>query len=263
MLGYRRRTGCTHRPQRNGGGSTPLEGTWLLRQQCLERLGHAIRGAQQQYPGFFSVTLLDPHAEAEIAGVEVLLFLQIARRERPTVGLCNHCWPIALVALPENDAHLVIGERFPAEDPYGLVCVPFGPTLLIAGLDPSTVRCSNAISLVPKRSRLLLELLAGVYQHHLAAVICRLVIAKQPDIGKYASVVEKLVRQHDDGVEPVVFKDPAADLDSPDAQSPFERGEPLKMIAMRLLLSPAGHILASMVCKKRRAPSLKRGIPAR
>ncbi len=40
----------------------------------------------------------------------------------------------------------------------------------------------------------------------------RLVVPQQPDVGEDAGVVEELVGQHDNSVEPVVLQDPAADL---------------------------------------------------
>ena len=39
-----------------------------------------------------------------------------------------------------------------------------------------------------------------------------LFVSQQPDVGENAGVVEKLVGQHDDGVEPVVLQNPAADF---------------------------------------------------
>ena len=39
-----------------------------------------------------------------------------------------------------------------------------------------------------------------------------LVVPQQPDVGEDAGVVEELVGQHDDGVEPVVLQNPAADF---------------------------------------------------
>ena len=57
------------------------------------------------------------------------------------------------------------------------------------------------------------ELLArGVHQHDLAPVGGGLAVAEQPDVGADAGVVENLLRQGDDGFQPVVLHDPAADL---------------------------------------------------
>jgi hypothetical protein len=49
---------------------------------------------------------------------------------------------------------------------------------------------------------------------------------------------------------------------SPEPQSPLDRGEPLKMMAMRLAPFSGYFIFASMVCKNTSAPSFTRGIPA-
>ena len=48
-----------------------------------------------------------------------------------------------------------------------------------------------------------------------AAPLRRLAVRHEPDIGKDAGVVEKLVGQRHDGVEPVVLDDPAADVGRP------------------------------------------------
>ena len=70
----------------------------------------------------------------------------------------------------------------------------------------------DAVALVAEGFRLFLELLAGVDEHHAAAMAGGLVVSQQPDVGEDAGVVEKLVGQHDDGVEPVVLQNPAADF---------------------------------------------------
>ena len=74
------------------------------------------------------------------------------------------------------------------------------------------VRVGDAVALVAEGLRLFLELLAGVDEHHAALMAGGLFVPQQPDVGEDAGVVEKLVGQHDDGVEPVVLQNPAADF---------------------------------------------------
>ena len=56
------------------------------------------------------------------------------------------------------------------------------------------------------------EPLAGVDQLDVALALGRLAVAEQPDVGGDAGVVEDVERQGDDGLKPVVFDDPAADV---------------------------------------------------
>ena len=46
----------------------------------------------------------------------------------------------------------------------------------------------------------------------LAPPVLRLAVAEHPDVGGDAGVVEHVERQGDDGLEPVVLDDPAADV---------------------------------------------------
>ena len=52
----------------------------------------------------------------------------------------------------------------------------------------------------------------GVDELHLAAAALRLAVAEHPDVGGDAGVVEHVERQGDNGLEPVVFDDPSADV---------------------------------------------------
>ena len=56
------------------------------------------------------------------------------------------------------------------------------------------------------------EQLAGVDELHLAAPFGALAVGDDPEVGRDAGVVEELIGQRDDGFEPVVLDDPAADL---------------------------------------------------
>lgn len=52
----------------------------------------------------------------------------------------------------------------------------------------------------------------GVHQHDLALVGGGFAVAEQPDVGADAGVVKNLLGQGDDGFDPVVFQNPAADF---------------------------------------------------
>ena len=120
-----------------------------------------------------------------------------------------------LVGLPEDHADLVIGEVFfvsYSENFHVLVGVASLPSVAVALLNPLPVRIGHPVALVAEGFRLFLELLAGVDDHHAPTMAGRLFVSQQPDVGEDAGVVEKLVGQHDDGVEPVVLQNPAADL---------------------------------------------------
>ena len=57
-----------------------------------------------------------------------------------------------------------------------------------------------------------LEPLAGVDELHLALAVRGLSVGQHPDVGGDAGVVEEVERQRDDGFEPVVLDEPAADV---------------------------------------------------
>ncbi len=57
-----------------------------------------------------------------------------------------------------------------------------------------------------------LELLRGVNELYVALVMFGLAVGEHPDVGGDAGVVEGVQRQGDDGFEPVVFDQPAADV---------------------------------------------------
>jgi hypothetical protein len=57
-----------------------------------------------------------------------------------------------------------------------------------------------------------LEPLGGVDELHLAPAVLRLAVGQHPDVGGDAGVVEHVERQGDDGLQPVVLDDPAADV---------------------------------------------------
>ena len=57
-----------------------------------------------------------------------------------------------------------------------------------------------------------LEPLRGVDELHLALAVRGLAVGQHPDVGGDAGVVEHVERQGDDGLQPVVLDDPAADV---------------------------------------------------
>ena len=52
----------------------------------------------------------------------------------------------------------------------------------------------------------------GVDELHLAPAVLGLAVGEHPDVGGDAGVVEHVQRQGDDGLQPVVLDDPAADV---------------------------------------------------
>ena len=144
--------------------------------------------------------------------MEVLLLFHIGRRKSLLVRLGDDGRLVVLIRLPEDDADLVISEVFAREDFDVLVGVALGPAFGVALLDPGAVRIGDAVAFVAEGFWLLFKLLAGINEHDAACMAGGLVIPQQPDVGKDAGVIEKLVGQHDDGIQPVVLQDPAADL---------------------------------------------------
>jgi len=57
-----------------------------------------------------------------------------------------------------------------------------------------------------------LEPLGRVDELDLALAVVGLAVGQHPDVGGDAGVIEEVERQGDDGLEPVVFDDPAADI---------------------------------------------------
>jgi len=63
----------------------------------------------------------------------------------------------------------------------------------------------------------------GIDQLDLAPPLGRLAIGDDPDVGEDARVVEQLIRHGDDGVQPIVLDNPAADFAFPAARVPREQ----------------------------------------
>ena len=102
------------------------------------------------------------------------------------------------------------------------------------------------------------EPLRGVDQLHLAARWSGLRLVEHPDIGGDAGVVEDVERQGDDGLQPVVLDDPAADIAFALSGVPVNSDEPLWTSAMRLPSGVSCFILESMLARNIIWPSLER-----
>ena len=68
-------------------------------------------------------------------------------------------------------------------------------------------RLGNLHALIAKRFTALLVTLAGINELHLALTFCRFVASDDPDISGNACVVEEVVGQLHDGLQPVVLQE--------------------------------------------------------
>ena len=73
-------------------------------------------------------------------------------------------------------------------------------------------RVADLVALVAEALPHLDVELARVDELHLAAARLFLAVGQHPDVGGDAGVVEELVGQRDDGLQPVVLDDPLADV---------------------------------------------------
>ena len=74
------------------------------------------------------------------------------------------------------------------------------------------VSLPQLVPLVSERLAHLLKELDAVDELHLALACFGLAVGDDPEVGRDPGVVEELVGQSDDGLEPVVLDDPLADL---------------------------------------------------
>ncbi len=89
-----------------------------------------------------------------------------------------------------------------------------------------------------------------------------LAVGEDPEVGGDAGVVEELVGQRDDGLEPVVLDDPPADLGLARAGRAGEQRRAVEDDREpRAALRSAGFIFEIMCCRNRKLPSLMRGRP--
>ena len=90
-------------------------------------------------------------------------------------------------------------------------------------------------------------------------------LGDEPNIGEDAGVVEKLVRQGDDGVEPVVLDDPASDIGRAGTGIAAEQGRAIEDdgdLGSLAALSGGGFIFEIMCWRNSSEPSLIAGSPA-
>ena len=128
------------------------------------------------------------------------------RKGRSTVTLRNPNSPVLANAGDDAGLGLTVDRHF------GRLAV------LAIAVDASQVAdllLGDLVALVVEALLHLLEEARAVDELHLAASLRRLAVRHEPDIGEDAGVVEKLVGQRHDGVEPVVLDDPAADVGRP------------------------------------------------
>jgi len=78
--------------------------------------------------------------------------------------------------------------------------------------DLGDMRSRQLLALLAEALAHLLPQLAGVDELHQAAPFSGLAVGHHPEVDGDAGVVEELVRQRDDRVQPAVLDDPAADL---------------------------------------------------
>jgi hypothetical protein len=119
---------------------------------------------------------------------------------------------VMFVGLPEHHLDIMKREVLPAKKLHVFIVESGFPALALTLHNPLPVNIRHAVALVPEGFWLFLKLPAGVNDHHAPAMSGGLLVSKQPDERKNAGVVEKLIGQHDDGVEPVVLQNPAADF---------------------------------------------------
>jgi hypothetical protein len=90
--------------------------------------------------------------------------------------------------------------------------------------DGRAVRIADLVALVAQGLAHLLVEVHGVDELDLALALRRLAVGDDPHVGEDAGVEEELVGQGDDGLQPVVLQDPAADLALPGAGVAGEQG---------------------------------------
>src|SRR5262249_1170556 len=94
--------------------------------------------------------------------------------------------------------------------------------------DLVNMRVGEFVALVAKALFHLLEMPRTLDQLPLAAPVLRFAVSDQPQISVNARIVEKLIRQRDDGVEPIVLDDPTADIAFAGAGITGEQRRPVK-----------------------------------
>src|SRR6185312_4974380 len=154
--------------------------------------------------------------EFEITLIERLLPGNIRCRETLLVFFSDDSGMIVFVGLPEHDTDFVIGKvlllSVVLENLHVLVCIARLPTIAVALFDPLTVHIGHAIALIAECLWLFLELFACIDDHDAPTMRRWLFISQQPDISEDASVIEHLIRQHHDGIQPIILQNPTTDF---------------------------------------------------
>src|SRR6185312_2733646 len=126
--------------------------------------------------------------EFEITLIERLLPGNIRCRETLLVFFSDDSGMIVFVGLPEHDTDFVIGKvlllSVVLENLHVLVCIARLPTIAVACFD----------------------------DHDAPTMRRWLFISQQPDISEDASVIEHLIRQHHDGIQPIILQNPTTDF---------------------------------------------------
>jgi len=126
--------------------------------------------------------------------VERLLFSKVCSCECLLIRLGDDSWLVVLVGLPENNFDLMVGKIGGVEQFHLLFCETICPAFPISLLDPLPMASVIRLRFHRKTLASFFELLTGVDKHHPAAMVGRLLVSQQPDIGEDTGVVEKLFR---------------------------------------------------------------------
>lgn len=184
----------------------------LCGEEIFDEGSGVIGGGDGEGSGGLGLAGLEAKVENQVGLVEIHFLFDGGGGEGFVVGFGNDGGLVVLVVLPEDDADFVIGEIVKVEDFDEVIGEARFPAVAVAGFDPGAVVVGHAVALVTKRLRFFFVLFAGIDEHDAAPVGGGLVVAENPDVGKDAGVVEELVGEHDDAIEPVIFENPAADL---------------------------------------------------
>ena len=109
------------------------------------------------------------------------------------------------------DSHLIVTKGFVWEN-LGLLCLN---KIQIGITDTTDIISSKFAVFLAEILTERLEPGACINELNLALAMLGLAVGKHPDIGGNAGVVEEVKRQSNDGLQPVVFNEPAPDVAFP------------------------------------------------
>src|ERR1051326_1904556 len=78
--------------------------------------------------------------------------------------------------------------------------------------DRSDLTCRNLIAFSAERARQPLRKIHRMYQLHLTLARRRLAVGEHPYVRGKTGVVEELIRQRDNGLQPIILEDPPANF---------------------------------------------------